>query len=164
MGGLETTRKTVLSGQDRKNTPETPMSSKCTKTLDGAFTWLYIYIYICIYAQESVFWPPLAFFVVSNLSAFFGFISCIHVSKPDTSPEEQQKTSRDNFLIGSILSTLSSVICPPKIQILAQKMWTKYWQSRGQITDYQILVFSFKNDLTKLSKKNTIKIGISMEH
>ena len=32
MGGPETTRKIVLSGQDQKNTPETPNSSKFTKT------------------------------------------------------------------------------------------------------------------------------------
>ena len=107
------------------------------------------YIYML---KKSVFWPPLAFFVVSNLSTFFGSNFNNRIRNPDTTCKRQQKTTRDNF---SIVSTfVHPIVCNLSIQNpdFCQKMGTKYWQSRGQITDYQISVFSFKNDLTKLSK------------
>ena len=72
------------------------------------------------------------------------------------------KTTCNNNLIVSNLSTLLSATCPPKIRIYTPKMWTKYWQSRGQLIDYQICVQSFINDLRKWLK-NTIKIGIWMD-
>ena len=122
-----------------------------------------MYVCIYIYAQESVFWPPFPEFVISNLTTFFGsnFINLIR--NPDTTRKRQKKTTRNSFFVVSSLSTLSSVICPPKCQHIAPKMWTNYWQSRSQITDHEIWVLNTKNNPNKLSQ-NTTQIGIWMDH
>ena len=119
-------------------------------------------IYIYIYAQESVFWPPFPEFVVSNLTTFFGSNFNNLIRNPDTTCKRQKKTTRNSFFVVSILSTLSSVICPPKCQYIAPQMWTNYWQSRGQITDHEVWVLNTKSIPNKISQ-NT-KIGIWMDH
>ena len=120
-------------------------TKQCSRSFGNMCVYIYIYVYID--AWESLFWLPLAFFVVSVLSTFFGFNFRILVWYSDTTRKREQKNACDHILIVSILSTLTSVICPPKIPILRTEC--------GQITD--ILTIKFGSWASKMTLENCWK-------
>ena len=90
---------------------------------------------------KSLFWPPLAFFVVSNLSTFFGsnFLNLIRNS--DNICKREQKTTCNSifdcqYFVHPIVSILSTKLVtkdpdfsPKNVDKILTSTWSNYWLS-----------------------------------